>query len=339
LATVVNWQRTGPFTHGITNAYAALAEAEFRSGDWDAAATHIEVGLSLGEDLGHHMYLLRDGEAAAWPHVAAARDAASTSPSAEALVYAALTPAHLAWARSDWPGVAAALAPLAGTDCGTATHSPNVGLWRYRLAEAWLHEGRLAQAGRLLDEAPPPPWGGITDADAARLRALGWQQEGEPEKAVATLAAAMPSPGSRSLADGLLALDYGRLLLQLRKRKAAVPALLAGRSILAGLGATGLTGDCDRALLAAGVPGPELPDGQSRQPSPALRLRTLTGREQSVARLAATGLTNRQVAAELYVSVKAVEYHLTSVFAKFAIQSRRQLPGALADAAGLPGPP
>ncbi|HEX4831845.1 MAG TPA: AAA family ATPase [Trebonia sp.] len=364
LATVVTWQRTGPYTHGITHAYTALAEAEFRSGNWDAAATHIEVALSLGEDLGHHMYLahahcvaalltvLRDGEAAARPHLAAARDAASASPSAEALAYAALAPAHLAWARADWPGVSAALAPLAGSASGTPGNSPNLGLWRYRLAEARLHEGRLDEAGRLLDEAPPPPWGGITGADVARLRALAWQQEGEPEKAAATFATAMPAPGSRSLADGLLALDYGRLLVQLRKRKAAVPVLLTGRAILAGLGAAGLVGDCDRALVAAGVPGAGPGagagagardgdgDGQApRPPSRAVRLRALTGREQAVARLAATGLTNRQVAAELYVSVKAVEYHLTSVFAKLGIASRRQLAGALAEAALPPAPP
>src|SRR5215469_13756911 len=102
----------------------------------------------------------------------------------------------------------------------------------------------------------------------------------------------MPPPGSRSLADGLLALDYGRLLVQLRRRKAAVPVLLTGRSILAGLGAAGLAGECDRALLAAGVPGPELPgtaprDGQQGQEPPREpRLSALTGREQAVARLA-----------------------------------------------------
>jgi DNA-binding CsgD family transcriptional regulator/tetratricopeptide (TPR) repeat protein len=358
LTAAVNRQRSGPFSHGITNAYAALAEAEFRSGDWDAAATHVEVAISLGEDLGHHMYLayahcvaayltaLRDGEASARAHVAAAQDAASASPSVEALGYAALTRAHLAWARSDWPGVTAALRPLADGDCGTATQYPNLGLWRYRLSEAYLAEGRLAQAGSLLDEAPPPPWGGITDADLARLRGLLWQREGDPEKAAATFAAAMPAAGSRSLADGLLALDYGRLLVQLRKRKAAVPVLLVGWSILAGLGAARLAGECDRALLAAGLPrsvprgGQNGQNGREDRDTPqAARLRALTAREQAVARLVAAGLTNRQVAAELYVSVKAVEYHLSSVFAKLGIRSRRELPAVLSEASIPPEPP
>jgi DNA-binding CsgD family transcriptional regulator len=49
-----------------------------------------------------------------------------------------------------------------------------------------------------------------------------------------------------------------------------------------------------------------------------------------VARLVSTGRSNREVAAELYVSVKAVEYHLGHVFDKIGIRSRRDLAGRLA---------
>jgi DNA-binding CsgD family transcriptional regulator len=52
-----------------------------------------------------------------------------------------------------------------------------------------------------------------------------------------------------------------------------------------------------------------------------------------VARLVADGATNREVAAQLYLSVKGIEYHLGNIFAKLAITSRRQLRSALAGTA------
>src|SRR6204780_4713882 len=51
----------------------------------------------------------------------------------------------------------------------------------------------------------------------------------------------------------------------------------------------------------------------------------LTERERDVVALVAKGLTNREVAAELYVGEKTVEYHLGNVFAKLGVTSRRQL--------------
>ena len=44
-----------------------------------------------------------------------------------------------------------------------------------------------------------------------------------------------------------------------------------------------------------------------------------------MARLVATGLTNKEVATELYVSVKTVEYHLRNTYMKLDISSRRAL--------------
>ena len=51
----------------------------------------------------------------------------------------------------------------------------------------------------------------------------------------------------------------------------------------------------------------------------------LTAREQVVARLVASGKSNREVAAELYLSSKAIEYHLANIFTKVGITSRHQL--------------
>jgi DNA-binding NarL/FixJ family response regulator len=51
----------------------------------------------------------------------------------------------------------------------------------------------------------------------------------------------------------------------------------------------------------------------------------LTPGEQPVAKLAASGLSNKEVAEQPYVSVYTVEAHQSNVYAKFGIRSRTQL--------------
>lgn len=55
----------------------------------------------------------------------------------------------------------------------------------------------------------------------------------------------------------------------------------------------------------------------------------LTPGERRVVELAATGETNRRIAQKLFVTVKAVEWHLSNAYRKLGIASRRELPTAL----------
>ena len=66
-------------------------------------------------------------------------------------------------------------------------------------------------------------------------------------------------------------------------------------------------------------------------------MEALTPSELRVARLAAGGRSNREIASELYVTLKAIEGHLARAYAKLGIEGRRQLPRALAPAAPRPG--
>jgi DNA-binding CsgD family transcriptional regulator len=61
---------------------------------------------------------------------------------------------------------------------------------------------------------------------------------------------------------------------------------------------------------------------------------TLTVSERRVADLAASGMSNRQIAQQLFVTVKAVEWHLSNVYRKLGIRSRTRLPAVLS----VPGP-
>jgi DNA-binding NarL/FixJ family response regulator len=56
---------------------------------------------------------------------------------------------------------------------------------------------------------------------------------------------------------------------------------------------------------------------------------SLTPGELRVAQRAAEGLTNREIAEDLYVTVKTVEMHLANTYGKLEIRSRTQLPDAL----------
>jgi len=70
-------------------------------------------------------------------------------------------------------------------------------------------------------------------------------------------------------------------------------------------------------------------------PDAADPLAGLTGREREVARLAATGLSSRDIAAELSVSPRTVDTHLSRIYRKLDLSSRTALASRLA---GRPGP-
>jgi DNA-binding NarL/FixJ family response regulator len=78
----------------------------------------------------------------------------------------------------------------------------------------------------------------------------------------------------------------------------------------------------------------ERAEEELRRASPRPRRdRELTGAERRVAALVAQGLTNREVASQLFTTVATVEAHLTRIYRKLGIRSRTQLARAVADGA------
>jgi DNA-binding CsgD family transcriptional regulator len=159
-------------------------------------------------------------------------------------------------------------------------------------------------------------------SDFARLRGTLACARGDPAAAAAHFEAARDA--SEGLAKpfelGLLALADGQRLRRVGDRRSAIERLRRAREGFASLRAQPYLDACDRGLEQLGVP----PEAQQASAGYGL-----TPAELAVARLVATGKSNRETAKELYVTVKTVEFHLRGVFAKLGISSRRQIAALL----------
>jgi DNA-binding CsgD family transcriptional regulator len=117
----------------------------------------------------------------------------------------------------------------------------------------------------------------------------------------------------------------GEWLRRQRQRLKAREELRAAHELFISMGALGFAERVAGELRATGAHARR----RSREAA-----NDLTAQESQVARLAATGAINREIATELYLSEATVAYHLRKVFRKLSVTSRRQLPRALADSTG-----
>jgi DNA-binding CsgD family transcriptional regulator/energy-coupling factor transporter ATP-binding protein EcfA2 len=216
-------------------------------------------------------------------------------------------------ALGDSPAAAARLRPLArelpeiGWHPTTQTIAPDI-------AEALIASGALAEADEFLttlQRAMPDP---LTAALATRCRGLLAAARGDPSAAVATLTEAVAmhdhmSPNPLERARTLL--NLGRVKLQLHQRAAARAMLSEALEVFQSAGAS---------LWAARTLA-ELARISGRSAGPAV----LTATERRVAELVASGRSNKEVAAELFVTVRAVESTLTKAYAKLGVRSRTEL--------------
>jgi ATP/maltotriose-dependent transcriptional regulator MalT len=308
-----------------------LTDADYRLGFWDDAVMHGELAVSLARDSDHFWLLPLVHSAASFPlagrgewgdamaHIArAVKSVRTATPATE--VWTATAAARVAHARGDAYGVVTAVSSLDRVRNRDGVCGLEVQPWQPMAVEALVALGRLDDArGELADleaacvaHASAP--GGVV---MAHTRALVDVADGRIGDAHDAIADALDhddevGPFERSLAE----LALGALRRRLRQRSRARDVLVAALSGFDALGAVPYAERCERELAACGL---------TPQPRKHRDRERLTPQELSVANLAMRGLSNREIAGELVVSIKTVEFHLGNVYRKLAVSSRTQL--------------
>jgi DNA-binding NarL/FixJ family response regulator len=167
---------------------------------------------------------------------------------------------------------------------------------------------RVAGADRAID----------LDARSMGLQARVSLATGKPDQAAAEFAQSLELFGADDALLDRAAVHhhFGCLLHARGKRQLAVDQFRKAHDLYGRAGAKPYLNRVEADLAASGI---------SSGTSSASSALSLTEREQDVVALVTRGMTNREVAAELYVSSKAVEYHLRNVYGKLGVTSRSEL--------------
>jgi DNA-binding CsgD family transcriptional regulator len=205
--------------------------------------------------------------------------------------------------------------------------NPAVLPWRSEAALAAQHLGQREQAHALVDEELrlAERFGAPRAIGVAR-RAAGLLARGDDAIDLLRLAVcALEGCGAQVEHAGALA-DLGAAVRRRGYPAQARPILRKAVALAEGVGAVVVAEDARTELRVAGGRAPR------RAQTP---IDGLTPGERRVAELAAAGRSNRQIANTLFITVKAVEWHLGNAYRKLDVRGRSDLPSVLG-IAGVP---
>ena len=308
-------ERSGQATiyqyHGLVS---NLALTELAAGRWEKAAAYADEALTIGEQIGApFMVSIGLSNSATVEAVCGQPEAARQ----KALRGLALAEGIRAGMHADYARFTLGLVELSlgrFEEAAAVYRRLDERVW-HRLTwfvgaraavdavEAFTAVGELqpgrAIAARLPSDARERP---VVEACLAA-------PSGEPERAADLLRGVDPAPAPFRRARELLLL--GRILRQARRRSEARDALAAARASFEQLGAPTWAAQAEEELGRLG----------GRSPAGT----TLTPSERRVAELVAEGMSNKEVAVRLVVTVRTVEAHLSKIYAKLGVRSRTEL--------------
>jgi len=323
----------------LTGAGLALhAHLLFLTGEWDAARTAAQRAVDAALDGSHHGALptahaitglapaIR-GDAAEVERIdrlirlvpRSGPDSDAYSPDLPDLMRA-----ELAAALGD------PAAQLAATSGAHAARRPGSRWgWLQLHVDALLALGRLDEAGTVAAQAlgGTTPWN-RSPGNIMRMEAHLAAARGDMRLAVDRFTALVRSPFGAALPFERARdrLDFARALLGVSRDEAAREQLALAVPVFERL-ETGPYLDRARELAetiearrAAAATRTEV---EARHPADPLA--RLTERERQVAVAAADGLTNREIAAQLFISVTTVNFHVRNILSKLSLDSRRGL--------------
>ncbi|MFI6154050.1 ATP-binding protein [Kitasatospora sp. NPDC051170] len=319
-----------------------LAEAElFHGRHRDAEVTATEA-LTLARDTGQHQWVSQLSAILAYLAALDGRTEQCAALAATALTTTGSQTAAPA-AGHPWAHWALALHDLGQGRAGDAAdrlHALTTGPHRHHvsatravpdLVEALVRLGTPDRATEPYERfarwtaAVDRPW-----AEALRLRCQALLGPDELAESTYTAALALHETAHRPFEQARTALLHGERLRRTRRRTDARPHLRAALETFDRLGATPWSTRARTELAATGTPtSPATSSTPSASLTALTSLSSLTPQELQIARLAAQGLTNRDIAAQLFLSPRTVAHHLYKAYPKLGITSRTDLPTTL----------
>lgn len=314
---------------------AWLARAEFLLGEWDDAIATVEKGLFQSDYYGIDLLdplLLWTGAIIAqlrgsYSIAANYRNRLVIGNDAFTIqrVPAAITRMVTGLRENQMLDATRAADQLIEMDKQTSISQPGFWPWRDLAVNVLLNTKRLEEADELLSTA---------EEDADRVKNFGLQARlaaerahqalvlGESDRGVKLYEQAIEMMATSHMRpyQGRTLFAFGQALRRLGRRRQADGYLASAAEVYQSMGAHAHVEKINRERRAGGL-GP-------RQNSTS----SLTTQELEVAQHAASGLTNKEIAAQLFLSPKTVEFHLTRIYRKLRIRTRTELPTALAQA-------